>query len=271
MNRLLQDNPLGLALCGACGLLLLAMLAMAVASRLSLGMGAESDEVDSTGLSVDLPQLAQAPEIDSFYVITERPLFNESRQPVVEAEVDEDPLADALADADDTELEVELSGVIITPSLRMVTLRRKSAPESLVAFEGRPIEGEFGAWEVAAIEPRAVTLRSAAGRELELQLRVHDQTIEPPPPSARQQQEQADAAAETEAATAEDDAVDRQLTCAEEIRQRIAERREELRRQAEEEDRAGEERAAAEPNSYQQAIRSMIRPTRPNNENEDQR
>jgi hypothetical protein len=183
-------------------------------------------------------------------VVTDRPVFNESRLPELETEGAEGEDADALAEGAVVDApELELAGVVITPSLRMVTLRQKKAKQSLVAFEGQPLQGDFGSWHVSRIGPRDITLAAGDGRELELQLKVHDAQIAPPPKPEKKPEEVAaqQAAADGEAGE------DQPLTRAEEIRQRIAERREELRRAAEAE-KSGEK----EVSDYQMAIRSMM-------------
>ncbi len=125
--------------------------------------------------------------------------------------------------------DVQLTGIIITPSIRMATLRQEGEKLSLVAFEGRPLEGNFGSWHVSRIDHREVTLSSGAGEEIQLKLEVHGVAIaEPPkpePPAAENEQGKKGQARQGE---------DQPLSRAEEIRQRIAERREELRRAAEE-------------------------------------
>jgi hypothetical protein len=261
MNRWLRDNPIGLGLAALCGVLLLTMVALGIVSMLPVDSvpGGEDDAAGDQALT--LPELGESPPIDAYYVITERPLFHETRQPLLEGDLGFDPLAEALQDADGEAPDVELSGVIITPSLRMAMLRRKDEDRSIVAMEGWPIEGEFSAWQLSRVDPREVLLTSGAGEELLLKLKVHDEKIAPPArPAAKKAQAEADSAT-----AAKQQEEGQPLSRAEEIRQRIAERREELRQQAETEEQAGEE---AEQPSYQQAIQSMIGRNRRNNGND---
>lgn len=257
----LQDNPLGLALGALCALLLCAWLVLAILSSLPLSPPPADDAAGAPGPGIELPALAENQPLDTYNVITARPLFNETRLPVVE------DVADDLEQAGGPEEEVEkpdveLAGVIITPSLRMVTLKRKDNKQSLVAFEGRPIEADFGGWRVSRVLPRAATLTSASGEELLLEMKVHDAKIEPPPPALAKPR------ATAEKAAAEQDAAAEPLSRAEEIRQRIAERREELRREAEQADEGGAQ--AGQP-SYQQAIQSMIgRKRQPESDDKDE-
>ena len=249
--RWLQGNPVGLALAAIAGALTLLVLVLAVIWSLPPGAASLDGESGDDAMRVDVPQLPETQPIESFAVVTDRPVFNESRLPEAETEdgaAGEDP--DALAEEEVVDApELELAGVVITPSLRMVTLRQKEAKESLVAFEGQPLRGDYGSWHVSRIEPREITLAAGDGRELELQLQIHDAKITPPP---KAEKKPAEVAAEQGAAEGEA-GEDQPLSRAEEIRQRIAERREELRRAAE------AQQSGEKPMSdYQTAVRSMI-------------
>lgn len=244
---------MGQALAILAGGLAVVMLLLAVVWSLPPDSGAAEPGADDPALQVHVPHLPESPPLEDFAVVTDRPVFNESRQPELgadaagEGEGDADGESDAPVDAP----ELILAGVVITPSLKMVTLREKKARESLVAFEGQPLQGDYGGWHVSHIAPREITLASGDGRELQLQLQVHDSKIAPPPEPkptaavAEQSAQNAEAGAEGEG--------EQPLTRAEEIRQRIAERREELRRAAEAE-KAGEQQLS----DYQTAVRSMI-------------
>lgn len=261
MTRWLRNNPIGLGLAALCGVLLSVMAVLGIVSTLPVDRNIGDAGTAAGDEALTLPQLGESPPLDAFRVITERPLFNESRQPLLASDLDADAMAENVQD-DEVELpEVELSGVVITPSLRMATLRRKDEGPSLVAFEGRPIEGPFGSWQVSRIDERQVVLTSGAGEELELKLRVHDEKIAPPKRPERKEE----AAEKGSEASSEQPAEGERLSRAEEIRQRIAERREELRRQAEEQQAAEEQ---AQP-SYQSAIRSLIGRNRRNEGSQD--
>ena len=190
-----------------------------------------------------VPEISDSEPLETYAVITERPVFNQSRLPVIEDDVEEEeePVEEVEAP------EVQLSGVIITPTLRMATLRSEEMEQSLVAFEGQPLEGNFGSWQVSQISAREVTLSSAAGESLQLKLEVHDAQIAAPPKMAVPEKTAKEEPAPEESESGEP------LSRAEEIRQRIAQRREELRRAAEEKD------ADQEPEvDYRNAIQSMM-------------
>jgi hypothetical protein len=265
--RWFEGNPVGQVLAVLAGVLLLLTLVLGVIWSLPPSSGTPEGEAGEGSFSVDVPQLPESEPIERFAVVTDRPVFNESRQPELEAGGTDGENPDSLAEEVVVDApELELAGVVITPSLRMVTLRRKKERESLVAFEGQPLHGDYGSWHVSRIEPREITLAAGDGRELRLQLQVHDAKIAPPP----KPKPEPTSAEVADNRTADEDsgASDRPLTRAEEIRQRIAERREELRRAAEEE-KSGERPVS----DYQTAIRSMIgakpKPRPKPNENED--
>jgi len=262
----LEDNPVGIGLSALCGFFLVALLVITVMSSLpvSTSFGEGDDGVDNSVL--ELPTLAENQPLDTYSVIIERPLFNENRQP----SIDMDGLAEDVPlelDENAGKPDVELSGVVITPTLRIAMLKRKEDDTSLVAFEGMPIEADFGNWQVSKVQARKATLTSLSGEELHLEMKVHDAKIDepkpPPAPKPAANEPGTDAAANA-VANAEGEPLSR----AEEIRQRIAERREELRREAEE---AGVEVDPNSTNSYQDAIQSMMsrgRREKTNNENE---
>jgi hypothetical protein len=247
MIRWLEDNPLGIVLASVCGGLLVISLLLAVIWALPAPSPSAGPEGEDTVPDLELPELAVSESIDKFAVITERPVFNNTRLPVIEDDLDD--LDDEPEEEDVDAPDVQLTGVIITPSIRMATLRQEGEKLSMVAFEGKPLEGNFGSWHVSRIDHREVTLSSGAGEEIQLKLEVHGVAIaEPPKPEPRTAENEQGKKGQARQGE------DQPLSRAEEIRQRIAERREELRRAAEE-DEQGEQ---AEQVSYQQAIQAMM-------------
>lgn len=258
MIKWFEGNLPGVVLASICGGLLLISLLLGVIWTLQPGSVAEDIDGEEAGLILDVPQLGDSEPIDAYAVISERPVFNESRLPVIEDGQDQGE-EELLAEEVDAP-EVELAGVIITPTIRMVTLRSKDQSESLVAFEGQPLEGNYGTWQVSEITPREITLSSGSGKEVQLQLQVHDVKIPEPPKMEKAESEETG----TEQPGAEDGENDRQLTRAEEIRERIAQRREELRLAAE---AKGEEEV--DPAEYRKAIQSMVTGVRRKDKNDE--
>jgi hypothetical protein len=272
----LEDNPLGMALSALCGLLLFALLVLTLLASLpapTVAIPASQGE----GEGLQLPVLAQNLPVASYAIITERPLFNENRQP---APHDGDSNGEPVPlDEPSGAPEVELSGVVITPTLRLVTLKRTNDAKSLVAFEGKPLEADFGSWQVSSIQARAATLTSGSGEELQLELKVHDAKIEEPIQPVKANKKEAQAGGQSPAAGENSEA--EPLSRAEEIRQRIAERREELRRDAELEGQAGkkpnesvdqpadQDGDKADQENYQQAIQGLMGRNRGKKTNND--
>jgi len=248
MIKWFEGNPLAVVLASICGSLVLISLILSVIWSLPPSVpDADQDSLEAD-LVLNVPELSENEPIETYAVITERPVFNTSRLPVLEDDSD---------DADDEEVaseevdapEFELAGVIITPSIKMVTLRTKDQQESLVAFEGQPLQGDYGTWQVSLIEPREITLASGQGEEVQLKLQVHDVTIAAPPKPVKAESTTADESGQQ----ANESDPDQPLTRAEEIRQRIAQRREELRQAAEEE---GDE--AVDPREYRRQLQSKL-------------
>lgn len=257
----LDSNPLGTALLAACGVLVLAALGIGWTWSQPASSGA-APAVEETGppplltaVSNDLKPLSEYQEV------VNRPVFNESRQPVIAIEGEDEGIEiadDEVAGAP----EVRLTGVVITPDQRFATLTPNKEGEPLIASEGMALEGEYVGWSVTRIQPRLVTLEANNGRSLDIELVVHDQMIEAPPepvPPADTGEEDAE--------NAEDG---QPMSRAEEIRQRIQERREQLRQQAEQQETDKEAERAEQKTTYQQAIRSMMNRNRKNdNESEE--
>ena len=258
----LQDNPLGTVLAGISGLFVLLALGMAIVWNLPVSTetaGTEAEAIPDNQVSLATRQIGTLGE---YKVINEKPVFNESRLPVI-AELD-----DELQDEDATievkgAPDVRLTGVVITPGLKIASLTPADTNiETVMAHEGESLTGEFVGWQVTAVNPRAVVLESRDGQSLELDLQVHDTKIEePPPPVVKAPAKTAQAATGQEPdETGEDD---EPLSRAEQIRQRIAERREELRLEQEAQQpqsRAKPNAAAAaeKPAHYQNAIRALM-------------
>lgn len=261
MIGLLNDNPVGKALVGVSAALLAVMVLLGLGWLLPPS-GSDLDAgADGLSVSSDVPQLEEPSPIEQYAEIVNRPVFNESRQPVIGGDI-ADGEDEELVGAEDVEApDVELAGVVITPDVRVATLRVKGEEASLLALEGQPLEGDFGSWRVSRVEPRSAVLESASGDQVRLELQIHDAMIkEPPkPPPA--------ASATNDAGQSADNANpdDAPMSRAEEIRQRIAERREELRRAAEE----GEEPPAAAQPDYRDAIQQMIQGRKQNQQDDD--
>lgn len=252
MIRALENNALGVALASICGGLLVILFGIVVMWAMSPSTEPGAADEAEADITSDITVLQSARALEEYAVIGERPVFNEDRRPAPILAEDLGP--EEGLPVDDVEApDVELAGIVITPTLRMATLRSKERELSLVAFEGKPLEGDFGTWQVSRIDERMVTLASADGEEMQLELQVHDAVIKEPPKSERGDSEPR-AEPGAEAAEAQPEGVSdpsETISRAEQIRQRIEERREELRR-------AAEDRDSDQAQNYRDAIQSMI-------------
>jgi hypothetical protein len=263
----LQDNPLGMMLAGISGVFLLLVVALAIVWALPVGVQVADIDAPQDGHTDVVLMAHQIADLSEFQVINQRPVFNESRMPVISL-LDGDGSDEDLSVAINGAPEVKLTGVIITPNVRIASLTPTDGNQkSVMAHEGDSLTGEYVGWAVSTVNPRNVVLESRDGDTMELALQIHDATIKEPPkpePVAETNTEQ------RETPLTEDG---QPQTRAEQIRRRIAERREELRREQEEleaeggQDRgrqsqsnrqADEDRQAARAQDYQSAIRDMM-------------
>ncbi len=249
MIRALENNTIGVGLAAAGGLFLLAILGLVVIWAMPPSTGQGEDESADDASSVSITALREAEPLEQYAVVSERPVFNEDRRPA--PVFDPDELTEDLPEEDVGAPDVTLAGVIITPTTRMVTLKSPDHPQSLVAFEGQPLEGNFGTWQVTLIEERRVTLASADGEEMQLELQVHDAVISEPPETAPRGSANDDQPGEEQQVAQNSAESNERMTRAEEIRQRIEERREELRR-------AAENAQQDEAQNYKDAIQNII-------------
>jgi len=277
----LQGNPLGIALVAIGGFLALLALGMTIVWNLPVTVDTDDLATDIAAADV-IPLLAEeAGSLDDYRIVDERPVFNESRHPeIVEVEnVVTDPTDVTIAVKDAPE--VRLTGVIITPGMKIASLTPvDTSQESVMAHEGQSLTGEFVGWQVSIVNPRDVVLKSNDGQQLELELQVHDVAIkEPPKPKPVAKAAPAGQNKQTEPGKAKSAAADDEepLSRAEQIRQRIAERREELRREQDaQSQQAGQNKSQSgrsvrtdSGGAYQNAVQARIRDSRKDKDNEE--
>lgn len=253
----LQNNLLGVVLLGACGVLLAIAVALSVIWNRPVSGGAVAAPEDLAA--------AAAPSVGSdlgpfgqYRVVDDRPLFSDTRRPVIESL--ESEVAEASDEPEQQAAEppkVYLTGVVITPEAKLATLTPVGGGEAVLVREGARMQGEYEGWALMEVWPRKVRLEAGGGRSVQLDLMVHDQKIkEPPRPVSPPEAEESGA----------EDGSGESMSRAEEIRQRIAERREQLREQA-----AANRAEAEQPpkNDYQAAIQRMLQRAGKTDEDDD--
>ncbi len=180
-------------------------------------------------------QLSEAqvelPPSGRFVEVASRPLFAEDRRP--EPKILEEPGVEPEAPPS-VPLNVALTGIIHTPTMRVALLRDNATGQSLNLRERMVLPGDQGGWQVKSIKPREVVFEDTGSEsETTLELGIGTGSAQPalPPPALVQPAQAAQQAADgvSQADTAEDEVAQR----AAEIRRRIEERRAQLRREAE--------------------------------------
>ena len=230
---------LGIALGAAC--LLLLVVAGLVASGIVTGVDPGANRVavaDRPVAELETGPIFELPELEEFAAITERPLFNESRRPEIKEpalltdEGEEEEVATA-------PLDISVRGIIITPDVKLALLTDNRTKESMRLREGMPLEGEMAGWTLTEIQPRKLVFDGDSLGQAEVELQVHDKALASAPtpavrPSSPAGEEPAAAEEAPAAGNGENQAALQSAEArAEEIRRRVAERREQLRAEAE--------------------------------------
>lgn len=290
----LQDNPVGMVLAGISGFFALLILIMTVVWSLPVSVEVEDDDSAGSIGSERALAAARIGALQEYDVINQKPVFNETRMPVIEDDgegllEDDGDAGIAVADAPD----VRLTGIIITPDMRIASLTPANGSiEPVMAHEGESLTGDFLGWQVGTVSPRYVVLESRDGQTVQLELEIHDKKITEPPKMVAPTNNvtantPVNTAADTPANTTGENVArttgqpaappseEEKLSRAEQIRQRIAERREELRRQQEAGRASGTGRRSGRENSndnsgaYQEYMQNKIRNQRKDTGSDD--
>lgn len=237
-----QRNLLTVILIGAVVLTGVVGAAMAfVLGRVNVDQIEPAGNTEVEHVQADVPETGLT-EFDQYTTIMERPVFfSDRRLPVVEIAGDDEESEPAeIEEVEEiSELKAAVAGIVITPEMKLAMVSDETAGKTVVLREGMSLEGEQAAWKLETILPRAVSFVSVDGRQTQLELQVNTEglTVDTPAPSRRRQ-----AQAETEGgesrpeepgAGEESRASEEARARAEEIRQRVAERRAQLRAEAE--------------------------------------
>jgi len=267
----LQDNPVGMILASVSGFFLLLVLAMAIVWNLPVPVEVAGPDKELAATNEAVLTVPSIGDLADYRVVNEKPVFNESRQPEIGGGEDETSDEDVAIEVKDAPA-VKLTGVVITPSSRLASLTPDDKNiENIMAREGESLTREFVGWRVASVQPRVVVLESRDGQSLELELQVHDVKIEEPPKVAPASPTAQALASGGTAEAAEEG--EEPLSRAEQIRQRIAERREELRREQEAQQsqdgaQANTARQPSRGSDYQSAIRALMNKSKDKDSND---
>jgi general secretion pathway protein N len=152
-------------LAAACGVLLL----LAFVLQIGFGRGyrwfaTDDDAVTAVGGgSVDRQAFKLPPETD-FAETNARPIFNEDRKPTP------DIPPDAPVVPPSAPLNISLTGVILTPQLRLAMIHDNAKNDPFSVKEGMPLPGDLGGWTLTKVKQRSAMFKESAGDEVEVEL-----------------------------------------------------------------------------------------------------
>jgi general secretion pathway protein N len=153
-------------LAGACGVLLL----LAFALQVGFGRGyhwlaPDEDATNAAGaVAIDREPFKLPPET-AFVETTERPIFNEDRKPTPETAPE-----DVKPPPPSVPLNVNLTGVILTPQVHLAMLHDNAKNEAMSVREGMPLSGDLGGWTLTKVKPRSALFKDSSGEEVEVEL-----------------------------------------------------------------------------------------------------
>jgi general secretion pathway protein N len=156
---------LSLILAAACGVLFV----LALALQVGLGRGyswlpPEGDAAIPDAGAIDRTPF-KLPAEGEFAATQARPLFNEDRKPSPDEPSDEGP-----PPPPPVALNIALSGVVLTPDVRVALVQDKIKNTSVALKEGMPMPGDQGGWTLTKINPRSAIFRETSGEEIEVEL-----------------------------------------------------------------------------------------------------
>lgn len=157
---------LSIALAGACAVLFL----LALALQLGVGRGYTwlAPDADTAAINaghIDSTPFKLPPE-GEFAATQARPLFNEDRKP----SPDEPDDANAAPAPPSAPLNIALTGIVLTPDVRLAMVQDKVKNNAVALKEGMPMPGDQGGWTLTKINPRSAIFREASGEEVEVEL-----------------------------------------------------------------------------------------------------
>jgi len=166
--------------------------------------------------------------------ITQTPLFREDREPFVPPLVVEENPEGSQETIEIKPLKAQVTSIIITNNNSYVMIQDQLTNERLTLKEGMPLEGEQGMWVVDSIDKRKVVFTAEGQEPVELELEVFSGALNKGARNQSQNNRQQATQEIKQADNNENKLTPEQLRQkkAEEIRQKIAERRAEMRAKA---------------------------------------
>lgn len=223
-----------LSLAAVCGVMALAGALAWMGAGRGYGWLAETEAPPVTGVGrIDTDAVVMPPESD-FAEVRQRPIFNDDRKPTPIVPEDKPPIAPPVP------LNITLTGIVMTPNVKLAMVRDNAKNESVSLRIGMPLPGDQQVWTLTEIRPRSVVFKNPQDESSEVELEVAPgltvppsaRAIPPPPPPGSPPPPQppgANVTAPPANAVPGQPPPDR----AAELQRRIEERRREMREQAE--------------------------------------
>ncbi|HEY7906115.1 MAG TPA: hypothetical protein VIC53_04245 [Wenzhouxiangella sp.] len=205
---------------------------------------APADEQAISANPVEAPDTGLE-ELGQYAAIIERPVFFPDRRlPVLAmAEENEEVDFEPIPEPDPIEpLKAVVAGIIITPEAKIAMVNDEVAGKVMVLREGMSLEGEQAAWQLSEITERKAEFVSVDGQRSALELQVYTEGLVAGDSGLAANTTQGDGAASGEQVDPEE-----AQSRADLIRQRVAERRAELRARAAERAQGQESTPEPEP------------------------
>jgi len=167
-------------LAGACGFLLFTALLQYAGVGRGYRWAADDPSTEPQlpgGGAVDDKPL-KLPPASAFAEVQMHPLFNEDRKPTpIDASEGED------AAAPQSPLNITLTGIVSTSSIKIAMVQDKARNQSLALKVGMPLEGDQASWTLVEVKPRSVVFKSAANERTEVELETSVAQPPKPPPT----------------------------------------------------------------------------------------
>jgi general secretion pathway protein N len=158
------------------------LLLLALAMQIGLGRGyawlpadAQTEAIANAAM-IDRSAFKLPPE-SQFAATQSRPLFNADRKPTPDT-----PDEPAVPPPPKVPLNIALTGIILTPQLRLAMVHDKLKNRDVALKEGMPMEGDQGGWVLTKIHARSAVFRESSGDEVEVELST---AVASPSPNAR--------------------------------------------------------------------------------------
>ncbi len=165
-----------MGLAGTCGVMALAGVLAWMGAGRGYGWLPETEAPPVTGVGrIDTDAVVMPPDSE-FAEVRQRPIFNEDRKPtpiVDTPPIDKPPVVP---------LNITLTGVVLTPEIRLAMVRDNAKNEAVSLRVGMPLPGEQQGWVLTEIHARKVVFKNPQEETSEVELEVAPGLTVPPSP-----------------------------------------------------------------------------------------